>query len=60
MPLSNHTNREWLYDQYVIKEKSVTEIAEHCKVTRESVIFSLDKFNIYRNWKRPIDKTPKK
>ena len=53
MALSNHTNKDWLYDQYVIKEKSVTEIAELCKVTRESVIFSLDKFGIYRNWRRP-------
>ena len=53
MPLSNHTDKFWLYDQYVIKEKSVTEIAEFCKVSRESVIFSLDKFGIYRNWRRP-------
>jgi hypothetical protein len=52
MASSRHLDKDWLYDQYVNQERSVTQISEDCKVTRESIIFSLDKFGIYRNWRR--------
>jgi hypothetical protein len=54
---NNHLNKDWLYDQYVKQEVSIDDIAKRCGVTRESIIFSLDKFEIYRDWKR-LNKKP--
>jgi phage antirepressor YoqD-like protein len=45
-------DKEWLYQQYVVQERSVTEIAEDLKIPREKIVVWLDEHKIYRNWKR--------
>ena len=60
MGSARYTDKDWLHNQYVIQEISVTDIAEDCKVPRQIIIGWLDEHRIYRNWRRPIDKSPKK
>lgn len=43
-----YQNKDWLYDQYWIKEKSSEEIAEQFNLTRQGIIFWLKKFKIKR------------
>lgn len=60
MGSARYMDKEWLHNQYVIQERSVTDIAEDCKVTRNTIISWLDEYSIYRNWRRAIDKKNKK
>ena len=46
-------DKDWLYQQYVVQERSVTEIAEDLKIPRDKIVLWLDEHKIYRNWKRP-------
>ena len=50
--MSRYMDKEWLYQQYVVQERSVTEIAEDLKIPREKIVVWLDEHKIYRNWKR--------
>ena len=51
--MSGYMDKEWLYQQYVVQERSVTEIAEDLKIPRKKIVLWLDEHQIYRNWKRP-------
>jgi hypothetical protein len=53
-------DKDWLYQQYVVQERSVAEISEDLKVPREKIILWLDEHRIYRNWKRPNIKPTRK
>ena len=39
-------NREWLYNEYVVGQKSASEIASDWGVTQNAILFWLDKLNI--------------
>jgi len=39
-----YTNKEWLYNEYYVKEKSIKQIAEECDVDPSSVKYWFDKF----------------
>jgi hypothetical protein len=41
-------DKDWLINQYVTQRKSVTQISEECKITRQTIIAYLDKYGIYR------------
>ena len=58
--MSRYMDKEWLYQQYVVQERSVTEIAEDLKIPRGNIVLWLDEHKIYRNWKRPNIKPIKK
>ena len=58
--MSRYMDKDWLYQQYVVQERSVTEIAEDLKIPREKIVSWLDEHKIYRNWKRPNIKPIKK
>lgn len=60
MGSARYMDKDWLHNQYVVQERSVTDIAEDCKVARQVIISWLDEHRIYRNWRRSIDKSPKK
>jgi hypothetical protein len=47
-----YTDKNWLIDQYITKNKSVAKIAEENKVYKETIIKWLDIHGIYRNWKK--------
>jgi hypothetical protein len=51
--MSRYMDKDWLYQQYVVQERSVGEISEDLKVPREKIVLWLDEHKIYRNWKRP-------
>ena len=38
----------WLYRKYVVQKKTVTEIAEECKVSAMTIQRYLDKFKLIR------------
>ena len=38
----------WLYRKYVVQKKTVTEIAEECKVSAMTIQRALDKFGLIK------------
>jgi len=47
-----YTDKDWLIEQYIVKERSVTQIAEELKIEKWLLIKWLDEYQIYRNWRR--------
>lgn len=44
----DYTSREWLEKEYIAKERPVTELAEECNVSDDTVSYWLEKFDIDR------------
>lgn len=51
-----YKNRNWLYNRYIIQEKSIRMIAEECKCSKISISYHLDKFNIKKRSKKDATK----
>lgn len=45
-------DKDWLYNEYIVKNRSVSEISEANKIPRATIIAWLDEHKIYRNWRR--------
>lgn len=45
-------DKDWLYNEYIVKNRSVSEISEANKIPRTTIIAWLDEHKIYRNWRR--------
>lgn len=43
-----YKSKDWLYRRYVVQKKTVTEIAEECKVSAMTIQRYLDKFGLIR------------
>jgi len=43
-----YKDKKWLYENYVVKEKSVSRIAEECNVSNVTIIYWLDRFGMKR------------
>lgn len=48
----DYKNKEWLYQRYVIDEVEPVDIAKEFQVDRKVIIYWLDEFGIYRDYKR--------
>ena len=46
--LKFYQNKEWLYRRYVVQKKTVTEIADECKVSAMTIQRYLEKFQLIR------------
>lgn len=44
-----YKSKEWLYRRYVVQKKTVTEIAEECKTSYQTVYRYLVSFNLIRD-----------
>lgn len=53
-------DKDWLFNQYVTQERSVSQIAEDLKVSNQLIIEWLNRFDIYRDWRRSNIKPIKK
>ena len=49
---SKYMDKDWLYNEYIVKNRSVSEISEANKIPRTTIIAWLDEHKIYRNWRR--------
>jgi hypothetical protein len=47
-----YTDKDWLIEQYIVKERTVAQICEELKIERWLLIKWLDEYKIYRNWRR--------
>ena len=52
MGTPKYTDKDWLIEQYIVKERSVTQISEEFKIEKWLLIKWLDEHRIYRNWRR--------
>ncbi len=52
----DYKNKEWLYQRYVVDEIEPVDIAKEFNVDRKVIIYWLDEFSIYRDYKRLIRK----
>jgi predicted regulator of amino acid metabolism with ACT domain len=52
----DYKNKEWLYQRYVVDEIEPIDIAKEFNVDRKVIIYWLDEFSIYRDYKRLIRK----
>jgi DeoR/GlpR family transcriptional regulator of sugar metabolism len=43
-----YQNKEWLHRRYVVQKKTVTEIAEECKVSAMTIQRYLDQFGLIK------------
>ena len=43
-----YQNREWLHRRYVVQKKTVTEIAEECKVSAMTIQRYLEQFGLIK------------
>jgi len=41
-------SQTWMYRRYVVQKKTVTEIAEECKVSAMTIQRALDKFGLIK------------
>lgn len=44
-----YQNKSWLFDQYEVKKKSITQIAREQNVSYQTIQNYLEKFNIKRH-----------
>lgn len=47
----NYKNREWLYTEYKVKERTICDIAKECQVCYSGIYHYLKKFEIESNYK---------
>ena len=43
-----YQSKEWLFRRYVVQKKTVTEIADECKVYAMTIQRALDKFGLIK------------
>jgi DNA-binding MurR/RpiR family transcriptional regulator len=43
-----YQSKDWLHRRYVVQKKTVTEIAEECKVSAMTIQRALDKFGLIK------------
>ena len=43
-----YQSQTWIYRRYVVQKKTVTEIAEECKVSAMTIQRALDKFGLIK------------
>lgn len=43
-----YQSKEWMHRRYVVQKKTVTEIAEECKVSAMTIQRALDKFGLIK------------
>ena len=43
-----YQSEEWLYRRYVVQKKTITEIAEECKVSAMTIQRYLDQFGLIK------------
>ena len=43
-----YQSKEWLFRRYVVQKKTVTEIADECKVSAMTIQRALDKFGLIK------------
>ena len=43
-----YQSKEWLFRRYVVQKKTVTEIADECKVSAMTIQRALDKFQLIK------------
>lgn len=50
--MEKYKDSKWLEEQYVTQERSIEDIAETCKVHRQTIVDALNDFKIYRYYKK--------
>lgn len=49
-----YKSKDWFRDQYIIKDRTLTNIAEECDVSDATIRYWRDKFSIYKGRKCPL------